>query len=115
MANMNGVELRDTGSFLAKFLDVIGVHVAPTVSKMLQISEKWYLFWAAIAIALFAPTAHEFTSRKLALDETKVSDGAKPSGLRWQPSLVWACIFALMGGLSLLFLTRVNSFIYFQF
>lgn len=115
MANMNGMALRDEAAFLAKALNAIGLHVEPSVSKMLQISEKWYLLWIATAIALFAPTVHEFTGKRLALDETKVAAEAKPPRLQWAQTPLWACLIALLGCVSLLFLTRVNAFIYFQF
>ncbi len=115
MANENGMALRDTGSILAQGLEFFGLHVAPTESKLLQISDKWYIFWVTALTALFAPTVYQFAARDLAMDTTNVAADAKTPRLTWSPSLRWSVPVAVMGTLALFFLTRVNAFIYFQF
>lgn len=115
MANENGLALRDTTSLFATSLQALGLHVEPTASKLLQISDKWYIFWASVGIALFAPTVYEFAAKPLALDITGVAKDIKEGKIVWQPSLRWAVPIAIIGAFSLFFLTRVNAFIYFQF
>jgi alginate O-acetyltransferase complex protein AlgI len=84
-------------------------------SRILRINEKWYILWAALAAALFAPSAHELMGKKLALDVTGVAEKTKEPALLWVPSPRWGVALGLMAGLSLTLLTRVSAFIYFQF
>ncbi|HYD17462.1 MAG TPA: MBOAT family O-acyltransferase [Patescibacteria group bacterium] len=115
MANMNGIALRNPSGGLGTALSHLGLNVAQTGSKLLQLSDRWLLFWAVFAVALFGPTAHDLMGRRLALDITGAAKGDKPSRYTWQPGFAWGAAVAVMGTVALLFLTRVNAFIYFQF
>ena len=115
MTGTYGVALRDTGGWLASAIELTGVDVAPVQSRLLHINEKWYIFWIALLIVFFAPSAHEVMRGKLALDITAVAKKIRQPRLYWRPSQRWAAGIGVMAAVSLLLLTRVNAFIYFQF
>lgn len=65
---------------------------------------------ALIGIALVLPNTQQFMhSFKPVLEEIK------PSAIQWRPSLVWLCVLSLTGTYTLLQLTGVSEFLYFQF
>jgi len=89
---------------------------APQNKKnLLDIEWKWLVFCGALAVAFLAPSAHEFVKKALALDSTGVAKDKTGKIPAWEPSGSWAAVMALMAAASLLLLTRVNAFIYFQF
>jgi len=66
-------------------------------------------------VAIFTlPTTHEMMQKNLALGSPATTSAAKPLFI-WQPTILWALCCAVMGAASLLLLTRVHEFIYFQF
>jgi alginate O-acetyltransferase complex protein AlgI len=116
MGGKYGIALQDTQGFLAKVLTALGAEVKDVgISRNLRINEKWLILWAALALAFFAPSAHELMKGRLALDVTQVAGDAPPPRLAWKPSRAWAAGMAAMASVSLLLLTKVNAFIYFQF
>ena len=116
MTGKFGIALQDTQGALAKALAALGVNVQDVgISRNLRINEKWLVLWAALAIALFAPSSHELMKKRLALDATDIAKSMRPPRLSWRPSPAWAAGMAAMASLSLLLLTKVNAFIYFQF
>lgn len=116
MTGKYGIALQDTQGWLASAVRAIGVEVQDVgISRLLRINEKWFILWGALAAVFFAPSLHQLMKGLLALDVTKVAThDAKPQ-LLWKPSGAWAVTVALMAAISLLLLTRVNAFIYFQF
>jgi D-alanyl-lipoteichoic acid acyltransferase DltB (MBOAT superfamily) len=82
-------------------------------ARLMRINEKWYILWIALALAFFAPNTHELMRKNLALDIAGVPE--IPVRFYWKPSGAWAAGLALMAAVSLLLLTKVNAFIYFQF
>lgn len=116
MTGKYGIALQDTGGWLAKCIGALGFEVQDVgISRNLRINEKWYILWLALALVFFAPTTHELMKKKLALDPGAVAAKLKDAKLAWKPSTGWALGAAAMAGLSLLLLTKVNAFIYFQF
>jgi hypothetical protein len=94
----------------------IGVEVQDVgISRLLRINEKWFILWGALAAVFFAPSLHQLMKGLLALDVTKVATIEAKPRLLWKPSAAWAITVALMAAISMLLLTRVNAFIYFQF
>ncbi len=84
-------------------------------ARILRINERWYVLWIALAVVFVAPSTHELMKKRLALDIAKGVEEVGGFRLYWKPSQPWAVAIALMAGLSLLLLTKVNAFIYFQF
>jgi hypothetical protein len=84
-------------------------------ARILRINEKWYVLAAALGLVFLAPSTHELMKKRLALDIVKNVEPVYSANIRWLPSQRWACGVALMAVLSLLLLTKVNAFIYFQF
>jgi hypothetical protein len=74
-------------------------------SRLLRLNEKWYILLAALATAFLAPSSHELMGLALGPEVER----------KWKPSRRWAAAAALMAAVSMLLLTRVNAFIYFQF
>jgi D-alanyl-lipoteichoic acid acyltransferase DltB (MBOAT superfamily) len=112
-----GIALQDTGGAIAKTLRALGVTVKEVgLSRNLRINEKWYIFWLALGLVFAAPNAHELMRGRLALDATGAGgESAEKPRLAWRPSPAWAGGLAVMAAFSLLLLTKVNAFIYFQF
>jgi D-alanyl-lipoteichoic acid acyltransferase DltB (MBOAT superfamily) len=95
------------------------------------------LLVAGIAIVMFAPNAVAMMGPGVAWREPGAGAGAsalpggaalsggsalgsgaaprRPSALRWRPNAVWMTVTGLLLGLSLLNLSRVSPFLYFQF
>lgn len=116
MTGKYGIALQDTQGILASILKSAGITVQEVgVSRNFRLNEKWILLWVALFIAFFAPSTHEFMRGKLALDTTGIARDKKWPRLHWKPSLLWASGVAILASVSLLLLTKVNAFIYFQF
>jgi hypothetical protein len=84
-------------------------------SRIMRINERWYVFWIALAIVFLLPSTHELMKKRLALDIAGPLESVASLRFSWKPSQRWAVGLGLMAALSLLLLTKVQSFIYFQF
>lgn len=84
-------------------------------SRIMRINERWYVFWIALATVFLLPSTHELMKKRLALDIAGPLEAVIGLRLYWKPSVRWAVGLGLMAALSLLLLTKVQSFIYFQF
>lgn len=85
------------------------------ITRTLRINERWYMLAAAALLAFLAPSTHELMKKKLALDIAKNVDAVKGFSLTWSPTRRWAVGIGLLAALSLMLMTHVNAFIYFQF
>jgi len=116
MIGQNGIALTNVNGYFAKLLEFLGADIYEISSRLLRLNERWYIFWVALFIAFFAPSTHEFMSKKLALDTTKVAEQYNTvPWLRWSLTKRWALLIGFLSVLSFILLTRVNAFIYFQF
>lgn len=124
MRGQHGVALQNPDGMIGDALRMAGVDVQTVgTSRNLRLNEKWYILWLALAVALFAPSAHHILRGKLAIDVTGVAEIKERKRVKvrhlpeivWFPSWRWALPLGFAFALSLLLLTRVNAFIYFQF
>ncbi|MGB3518137.1 MAG: MBOAT family O-acyltransferase [Elainellaceae cyanobacterium] len=72
---------------------------------------------AAIGLAFFCPNAYELLERyRPALETYRTSAfSTAKTWFHWMPSQAWAIIMGLMFGVSILGMSRVSEFLYFQF
>lgn len=115
LAGGNGVSLSAefAGSWGTWIPGVQIVDVLPHVDS----SRPVLLVVAGIAACLVLPNTLEFMRRyRPALDPTKVSPRHSVSSWwTWRPVPVWSVVLALVGLYSVLSLSRVSPFLYFQF
>jgi len=79
-------------------------------NQLFDIKDAVLWILALISIALFLPNTQQVMhSFKPVLEDIK------PSTLQWRPNLVWLCVLSLTGTYTLLQLTGVSEFLYFQF
>jgi hypothetical protein len=111
-----GVALFDPQNGLGQFLDVLGIDVMQSGSKLLRLNDKIYLLIVAFIIAIFAPSTHEIMNKSVALSHNKLSSEIDTGRwLRFVPNIRWAVFIGLLAALALLSLTSVSEFLYFQF
>ncbi len=115
MAGSHGVAMDDMGGFLARMLTGLGINVQGEASRLLRINEREIVLWIALALVFLAPSTHELMQKRLALDIAAELPRARGFSLRWKSSMPWAVGLGLMATVSLLLLTKVTAFIYFQF
>lgn len=63
-----------------------------------------------VAIALFLPNTQQIMH-----GFKPVLEDLKPSVVQWKPNLIWLCVLSVIGIYTLLQLTGVSEFLYFQF
>ena len=93
--------------------DALGLSYSVSVSGA-QFVGTWLWVLAAGTIALALPN----TQQIMRDFEPVIEQVAPPSGLispRWSPSTAWAVAIALVGFLSVISITRVSEFLYWQF
>ena len=79
-------------------------------NQLFDIKDAVLWILALISIALFLPNTQQVMhSFKPVLEDIK------PSTLQWRPNLVWLFVLSLTGTYTLLQLTGVSEFLYFQF
>ena len=88
----------------------------PATLADLQGAAPWPLLMLALAVVMFAPSAVRWVGARAA----QIEPGAEaavpvPRRWRWQPRWPWALLIGALLGLSLLNLSRVSPFLYFQF
>lgn len=115
MSGKYGVAVGDTDGLTAHVLASLGFHMQEVTGRLLRINEREYVLWIALALAFLAPSAHELMRKKLALDIAGNVAPVSGFSLQWKPSTLWAVGLSVMAALSLLLLTKVTAFIYFQF
>jgi len=125
MTGKHGIALQNPDGWLADMLRACGIDIQSVGnSRNLRLNEKWYILWLALGVALFAPSAHYILRGKVGIDVTHVAEasGRRASKRKkflppiiWVPSWRWGLFIGFLFAVSLLLLTRVNAFIYFQF
>lgn len=113
MTGVHGVTLQNPDGIVGDLLHLFGIDAKQATGRLLRINEKWYILWVALGVVFFAPNVHQLMRQKLALSARDVLTPL--SKLYWRPTKLWAIAVSLMATLSLLLLTKVNAFIYFQF
>lgn len=128
MTGKHGIALQNPNGWLAEAMRFFDLDIQSVgASRNLRLNEKWYILWLALGVALAAPSAHHILRGKLAIDVTGVSIKAEDTQIKgkknyryipkivWFPSWRWGLFMGFLFAVSLLLLTRVNAFIYFQF
>jgi len=78
----------------------------------------WFLFW--LSVVWFWPNTQQLMNRfEPALEEHVISE-QKPllpwmQKIQWRPSVRWAIVIGIIAAVTLLSLSRVSEFLYFQF
>ena len=127
MSGMNGatlpVEILRVAGPLGAFAESLGITAQPGGASKFALTWIWVaVLWA---IALLAPNVAQWMGRENpALDYAAVSGAPAPGAqaraaatayLLWSPSAGWAAAVALLTACSVLSLTHVSEFLYFQF
>jgi hypothetical protein len=87
------------------------IAVGPTASGFDPLGDSLYWIAGLLAVAWFAPNTQEIMGKfKPALERIE-----RPGRLSWAPTPAWALLIGAVGTLSLLHLSRVSEFLYFQF
>jgi hypothetical protein len=115
MVGMNGFALPDIwlpkwGAF-GQWLTAQGVHFNNTNALIRGGAINWIL--VSLLIVWFAPNTQQMmVNFKPAL---KVPEDSHPKLLLWQPSYSWLVASVVCAVLSILFISELSEFIYFQF
>ncbi len=89
----------------------IDIAVGPTASGFDPLGDSLYWIAGLLAVAWLAPNTQEIMGKfKPALE--RIERPGRPS---WAPTTAWALLIGGVGTLSLLHLSRVSEFLYFQF
>jgi alginate O-acetyltransferase complex protein AlgI len=78
-------------------------------------SVAYLMLGAAAAICWLLPNTQEFMHKYKPVIVSPGSEPGAPAWISWRPSLAYACGFGAIFGLSLLMLSSVTEFFYFQF
>lgn len=115
--------LRDKMPYLATHLQTLGFRFdAPLIESQDIISVAWLIWWLAVLWIL--PNTQQWLSRfRPALDYNKhhglldrrVSMLDRFSCFHWRPIMLWGIYGGLLFSVSLLSMSRVSEFLYFQF
>ncbi|MBV7256290.1 MBOAT family protein [Pacificimonas sp. WHA3] len=112
MAGMNGIALPSAiTARLGGLTDIFPISTGEGGGAAFV--SQWLWIIALFLISVFAPNTQEImrkTDPALDFDGTLVR-----SRITWRPTFGWAMITALLGLISILALTRVSEFLYFQF
>jgi hypothetical protein len=118
MAGFNGAvvphtwpRLCDACLWVAQHKLGIDIAVGPTASGFDPLGDSLYWIAGLLAVAWLAPNTQEIMGKfKPALE--RIERPGRPS---WAPTTAWALLIGGVGTLSLLHLSRVSEFLYFQF
>lgn len=100
---------------LRHWLATAGIAEAPTSGTQFVLTLIWV--GVLLPVALLAPNTQELLSRyQPALDYPGANAGAaERPALLWHPSARWALLVGLLSAMSILSLTNVTEFLYYQF
>lgn len=119
MAGVNGVRLPDAWQTQLGAVGVALEHVGIGFGQVAAPSAIKGLAWAIplLVVAALWPNTQRILSVHLAKDY-RASDIAEPPLFRrvlWAPTAVWAVVLGLCAAFSLLNMTRISEFLYYQF
>lgn len=118
MAGANGTvvphtwpRLCDSCLWVAQHKLGMDIAIGTTASGFDPLGDSLYWIAALLAVAWFAPNTQQIMAKfKPALERVDAS-----GMLSWAPTTAWALLTGAVGTLSLLHLSRVSEFLYFQF
>ncbi|RKZ48090.1 MAG: MBOAT family protein [Candidatus Parabeggiatoa sp. nov. 3] len=121
MAGMNGIPLPwfligNLGQFEPWLLEH-GFEIDMVFPNRLfpkNFNDVYWLFFILL-LTWYAPNTQQFMSRYQPAFDIYRGEAWQYSGLQWQPTRAWAASSAMIAALSILSLTRVSEFLYFQF
>lgn len=95
-------------SSLGRWADLVGLQISAEIMLVMALA-------TVAGIAFFAPNTQEIMGRFYW--QPRGSLESAPSGIvgRWTPNLLWASVICVAAAWSLLGLTQVSEFLYFQF
>ncbi len=90
-------------------------HVKFTAMPSFAGLQEVYWITAGLIISWFLPNTQQVMDRFVISLDSVSSGAGKIYKLKWRPTVAWALILSVMASYSLLSLTKVSEFLYFQF